>query len=251
MPASPRPLRRSARSRPRRVVPDTAEPLPLVEFVLDGVESDDWVTETLTSQGAAFRLLACRPADRGRRRLLRLFEVQTGPDGLEPLLRRLRSRLSERDLSVAEMAKSRALLRVSVPMPAGCGAAFDQGDLCIGCRFLGKAFGTRLSTWRVLVPRLVDARRLLSAAEPKGGPRPTLVRAGAYRRRWGLTGRQERALELAFRLGYFDYPRKISLATLAGHLGVGRSTALELLRKATTKLAADRFLAGPSIGPSP
>jgi predicted DNA binding protein len=75
-----------------------------------------------------------------------------------------------------------------------------------------------------------------------------LLRAGAYRREWGLTGRQERALRVAFQIGYFDYPRKASLATLAGRLGVSRSTALELLRKGTTKLAAQRFFGEPSLG---
>jgi predicted DNA binding protein len=52
---------------------------------------------------------------------------------------------------------------------------------------------------------------------------------------------------VAYELGFFGYPRKVSLSTLAARLGVGRSTALELLRKATEKLAAQRFLAEPPV----
>jgi hypothetical protein len=223
----------------------------MVEIVLSGVGGDDWVTETLRSQGVAFRLLACRPADRGRRRLLRFFEVQTNGEGIAPVIRRLRSRLGARDIATASLGPDRALLRVSVPIPAVCSAAFDLGDFCISCPFLGGDEGTGSASWKVLVPQIVDARRLLKAAARSGGPRPSLVRAGAYRRRWGLTGRQERALRMAFQLGYFDYPRKASLSTLATRLGVGRSTALELLRKATTKLAAQRFLAEPPVDRPP
>jgi hypothetical protein len=236
---------------PGRATPETHEPLPMVEIVLTGVDGEDWVTETLRSQGVAFRLLACRPADRGRHRLLRLFEVQTDGAGLAPLIRRLRARLSARDIAAASLGADRALVRVSIPMPAGCSAAFDLGDFCISCPFLGADDGTGSVTWKVLVPQIGDARRLLRASARAGAPRPSLVRAGAYRRRWGLTGRQERALRVAFQLGYFDYPRKASLSTLATRLGVGRSTALELLRKATTKLAAQRFLAEPPVDRPP
>jgi len=236
----------SLRKTRRRSGLDGADPLPMVEIVLNGVEGDDWVTDTLRSHGVAFRLLGCRPADRGRRRLVRLFEVETDSSGIGPVVHRLRARVAARDIAVASLGRDRALVRVAVPMPSICSAAFDRGDFCISCPFLGTAGPGGLTAWSVLVPQIADARRLLTASTRKGTPRPTLVRAGAYRKRWGLTGRQETALRLAFELGYFDYPRKVSLSAIAGRLGVGRSTALELLRKASTKLAAQRFQTEPA-----
>jgi HTH DNA binding domain len=241
----------SGRTRPRRTAPVPYEPLPMVEIVLDGVDSDDWITETLRSQGVSFRLLACRPTDRGRRRLLRLFEIQTNGEGIGSLVQELRARLTARDIAATSLGPDRALLRVAVPMPAVCAAAFDMGDFCITCPFLEKEDGKGSASWNLLVPQIGDARWLLKASARRGGSRPSLVRAGAYRRRWGLTGRQERALRIAFQLGYFDYPRKASLSTVASRLEVSRSTALELLRKATTKLAAQRFLAEPPVDQSP
>lgn len=229
----------------------TDEPSPMVEIVLDGVANDDWVVEMLRSQGATFRLLACRPADRERRRLLRFFEIQTDGPAILPVLRRLRARLPGRDLIVASLGPDRAIVRVTGPMPLLCSAAFDLGDFCIRCPFLGRDDGTGSVTWNVLVPQIGDARRLLKASSRQGEARPSLVRAGAYRRRWGLTARQERALRVAYQIGYFEYPRKASLSTLASRLGVSRSTALELLRKATTKLAAQRFLAEPPVDQLP
>jgi len=232
------------RSRPPAA---TDEPGPIVEIVLTEVDTTDWVTETLSSLGASFRLLACRPTDRGRHRLLRLFELRTGPEGIGSVVRRLRSQLASRDLAISTLGSDRALLRVSVPMPPTCAAAFDLGDFCVTCPFSAKEDATKGGTWKVLVPQIVDARRLLSASARPAGPRPRLARAGAYRRAWGLTERQERALRTAFRIGYFEYPRRASLATLASRLGVSRSTALELLRKGTTKLAAQRFFEEPAL----
>jgi len=223
----------------------------MVEVVLSGVSNDDWVTETLRSHGVAFRLLACRPADRGRRRLLRLFEIETNGGGIGPIVRGLRGRVAARDISTAGVGPDRTLLRVAVPMPANCSTAFDLGDFCLSCPYLHGPEPLDSATWKVLVPRIGDARRLLRASLRPGRSRPTLTRAGAYRRRWGLTGRQERALRLAFQLGYFDYPRRAPLSEVAAGLGVGRSTALELLRKATSKLAGQRFQAQPPFDRPP
>jgi len=247
MPKSPARRLRSPRKGGRAERWESDEPPPMVEVELDGVSGDDRVAETLRSHGVAFRLLACRPADKGRRRLLRLFEIQADGEGSASAIHRLRAELPGRDLAVAHLGPDRAILRVTGPMPALCAAAFDLGDFCIRCPFLGGEDGAGSVSWKLLVPRIGDARRLLEAAAPAGGTRPTLVRAGAYRRRWGLTSRQERALRVAYQIGYFDYPRRATLSALAARLGVGRSTALELLRKATTKLAAQRFLAEPPV----
>lgn len=220
----------------------------MVEVVLGGLDGLDWVTEALGSEGVSFRLLACRPSDRGRRRLLRLFEVRTNGGGLDPVVRRLRDRVSFRDLGISNLGPDRALLRVASPMPKICAAALELGDFCISCPFLGPEGGKEGTSWNVLVPEIADARRLLSASIGDGAAHASLVRAGAYRRRWGLTARQEHAVRTALRLGYFDYPRRSSLGRVAAELGVGRSTTLELLRRASAKIAGERFRAEPLLG---
>ena len=230
---------------------EPADPLPMVEVVLGGLDGEDWVTDALRLEGMNFRLLACRPTDRGRKRLLRLFEVRTNGEGLTPVVRRLRARLSPRDVGISSFGPDRALLRVASPMPAICSAAFDLGDFCITCPFLRPEEGKDGTSWNVLVPEIADARRLLIASMEHGTPRASLVRAGAYRRRWGLTARQESAVRTALRLGYFDYPRRTSLSAVAAALGVGRSTTLELLRRATAKIASERFRAEPLLGRLP
>jgi AraC-like DNA-binding protein len=51
-----------------------------------------------------------------------------------------------------------------------------------------------------------------------------------------LTYKQELALVYAYLMGYYQFPRKISLKELAGKLGLSVSTLAELLRKAESKV---------------
>lgn len=51
-----------------------------------------------------------------------------------------------------------------------------------------------------------------------------------------LTDRQQQVLERAFRAGYFEVPRDCTLADVAAGLGVDKSTASEILRRAQARL---------------
>ncbi len=57
----------------------------------------------------------------------------------------------------------------------------------------------------------------------------------------GLTERQEQVLYLAYRLGYFDYPRRASLKDLGRILGIKESTLSEILRRAMKNLISKYF----------
>lgn len=58
-----------------------------------------------------------------------------------------------------------------------------------------------------------------------------------------LTSRQEEVLEAALRDGYLAVPRACTLEELAGDLGVDKSTASGVLRRAQARLA-ERYVAG-------
>ena len=69
----------------------------------------------------------------------------------------------------------------------------------------------------------------------------TVTRVGRYRGPRELTPRQERAVDVAYRIGYLGHPRRASLKDLARVLGVNRSTALEIVRRGLLKLAAQHY----------
>lgn len=56
-----------------------------------------------------------------------------------------------------------------------------------------------------------------------------------------LTEKQERLLWLAFKSGFFDYPRRIEARELAAKLGVKPSTFSEICRRALKRLVENHF----------
>jgi predicted DNA binding protein len=56
-----------------------------------------------------------------------------------------------------------------------------------------------------------------------------------------LTKKQRELLEIAYRKGFFDVPRRVTLGQLAEELGVSRSTLMESLRRAEARIMRERF----------
>jgi predicted DNA binding protein len=59
------------------------------------------------------------------------------------------------------------------------------------------------------------------------------------KRGFGLTPRRLKAVQLAFAEGYYDFPRRVSLATLAEQLGCSPSTLDETLRRGEKVMLRD------------
>jgi len=66
-----------------------------------------------------------------------------------------------------------------------------------------------------------------------------------YTRRYGkgriLTDRQEQVLYLAYKMGFFDFPRKTSLKELSEILGIKEATLSEILRRGVKKVIQEYF----------
>ena len=56
-----------------------------------------------------------------------------------------------------------------------------------------------------------------------------------------LTEKQERILWLALKMGFFSYPRKITMLELSKRAGVGLSTISEIIRRGTRRLVEEHF----------
>ena len=56
-----------------------------------------------------------------------------------------------------------------------------------------------------------------------------------------LTEKQERVLWLALKMGFFEYPRKLTMLQLSKRLGIGLSSLSEILRRGLRRLLEDHF----------
>jgi predicted DNA binding protein len=62
--------------------------------------------------------------------------------------------------------------------------------------------------------------------------------------RFGLTEEQQDTLEAAFKRGYFDVPRKITLTDLAGELGISHQALSERLRRGEKSVLKNTVIIG-------
>jgi len=233
----PRPVAAPARPRTLPHAEGRNRVPSLVEVHLASRRGGQPLSELLRREGAEARLVACRLVDRPPRSLLRWLDVTVPPERRERLLAGLRRR--GHGLIAAPVGPNRFLLRLRDRAPAACLATHRSGGICVRCPLVDQADG---DGWRVVVPCGKSARRLLRALPSAGPGDPGIARLGPYRSSATLTPRQERALRVAFELGYFAYPRRGTLGDVARALGAGRSTTLEVLRRATGKLARERYL---------
>jgi predicted DNA binding protein len=90
-------------------------------------------------------------------------------------------------------------------------------------------------TWQVLVSKPDDLRELTSRLQ-KQGVGAKVKSISQVNQEELLTGRQKEILATAISLGYYDFPRKISLTALSDKVGIRPSTLSEVLRSAERKI---------------
>ncbi len=224
----------------------------LVEVTLDLPTPADWLANLPLGGSTMVRVLICRPNGRKRPRMLRVLEVVAPPTELSDLTQELDRRVRGSSLALLPMGSNRLLVRMETPQTPVCAGSFRSGAYCLECPYFpsepGSANGERRGSWVLPsagVPTLMRALR-----GPGASPAPRVVRIGRYRERDRLTSRQDEALHLAHRMGFFEVPRKADLGALSQALGVSRATAMELVRRGLRSLTT-RWSEGTGGPPTP
>jgi len=92
-----------------------------------------------------------------------------------------------------------------------------------------------------VTPSFEAFKRILSTLEDRG-LQPKILELGQFKPRGKiLTEKQERALWFAVKMGFFDYPRKITMEELSHRLGVSLSTLSEVSRRGIRRLLQNHF----------
>jgi predicted DNA binding protein len=91
--------------------------------------------------------------------------------------------------------------------------------------------------WSVIAPNLAALRNLVSNAEELGCT-VQVKKISVIRTASELTAAQERVMQMAFDLGYFDVPKRITLDKLARRLEIPKATLDVMLKRAQRKLVA-------------
>jgi predicted DNA binding protein len=193
-----------------------------------------WVAELTREYGATVNILEQKPL--AGNVLESLVEIDPGTAELGVILDRLRRNRYIDNVDASAPARGKILATLKVRECHACFALAESG-----C-FLTAATATEEGglEWHVVSPDRSAIDRLVRTLRGRQLPidLASIHTLGAPHM---LTSRQDRVLSLAYKLGYFEFPKKISLTALAKKLSISKSTLSEILRLGEQKVLHSYF----------
>lgn len=206
----------------------------MIEAVLRVTLPCSWVTEVTGTHGATVNVVDQKPI--GEHRLQSLVEIDPGEADPSAVVETLRRNRFIHGVEAIVPRKGKILATLQVDQCHACHALANSECFLTDAT----ATGPGGLEWRILAPERVAAETLVKTLRDRG----LQVEVAAIKSVKGsgsLTERQDRVLSLAFRLGYFEFPKKINLSDLARKLGVSKSTLSEILRTGEEKILHSYF----------
>lgn len=200
----------------------------MIEAVLRISLPCSWVTE-LTARGAVLNIVEQKPAEDGF--LYVLAEIDPAEKDPRDFVETLRRNPYVASLETIVPAKGKILATLLVRDCHACTTLANSE-----C-FLSDATATEVGVleWRILAPTREAVKSLVGELRDRGLA-IELAALRAAKGRGSLTDRQDQVLSLAYKLGYFEFPKKIKLSDLAKKLRVAKSTLSEILRTGEEKI---------------
>jgi predicted DNA binding protein len=188
-----------------------------------------WVTLLTVRYGAVVEVVEQKPLGNG---LLQSF-VEIDPRGADPgeIERALRENADVADVQAIVQPRGRILATLQVRECHACQVLADSDCFLTDANATGEG-GLE---WHVLAPERSSVKGLVATLEGKGLA-VELTGVRSVKAAGVLTSRQDAVIRLAYKLGYFQYPKKINLTALAKKLGVAKSTLSETLRAGEGKI---------------
>jgi len=175
-----------------------------------------------------------------------LLDIASAEKHVDLVVKDLKAKGVFKRIDVGESGSaSRAICAAVRDVPPICGAVIDSGAFCLDCPYCTSDGDGK---WRVVVRDSAQLHSLLRTLEANGIHAPI---AGICDARGSdqLTPRQREVFARAISLGFFEFPRRVSLTQLSEALGVKPSTLSQLLRAAERKVIA-KYASDMKIGPS-
>jgi predicted DNA binding protein len=118
-----------------------------------------------------------------------------------------------------------------------CNTIFANSSFLVSARHVK---GYKI-VYSFVTPNTDTFREIASAFEVQG-IKFKVLEAGRFKSRsMTLTEKQERVLWLALKMGFFEYPRRLTMLQLSKRLGIGLSSLSEILRRGLRRLLEDYF----------
>jgi hypothetical protein len=186
--------------------------------------------QVANENGVRLTVTDCRAFNRKGMSLL--LQLEGNHWAMQRAVKSLRKQKGVRELYDSGVNGNRTLCLTVLDRPFLCDASMATGVVCMQCPYNEAEVNP---TWQVLVSKPDDIRELTSRLQ-KQGVGAKIKSISQVNQEELLTGRQKEILATAISLGYFDFPRKISLTALSDKVGIRPSTLSEVLRSAERKI---------------
>ncbi|MEW5748632.1 MAG: helix-turn-helix domain-containing protein [Candidatus Thermoplasmatota archaeon] len=195
----------------------------------------NWIGCLTSSCDLSVRILKCVPKNgTGGQSLL---QIDTDPGvSQEELVERIRGIEPNCNVQLTAAGPGRHIGTVELERCAACRLMADSG--CFMDSASNREGG--MMQWNVIAPNAAALRDLVSKVRDLGC-QIEVEKISVLRTASELTVAQERVLQMAFELGYFEIPKKITLDKLAKRLEISKATLDVMLRRAQRKLVASHI----------
>ena len=207
--------------------------MELIEATIIARGHQKWIDAVTSGYRAKIKLFHSKPSGR-RDEVLQLFEITVDQRLKDKMLTHLVNSGEISELEVTESSHGRVfgLIRAKGVImrcisESDCFLTSASGEY--GAPIAWKVLGTKHSLGK-LMARLKNRKISYKVSD-----------IAVVRKKKVLTMRQEWLLRSAFEHGYFDYPKRIRIRSLASQLGVTAPTLHESLRKTQRRLIEEHF----------
>jgi predicted DNA binding protein len=160
--------------------------------------------------------------------------VEIEGKGTSDMIAELKSRQEVKRVYFAKSTPSKTVVMLILGAPLLCDVSRNSNAFCVSCPYNSSSVDGALE-WNFLVKDTNDMARVMDTLQFRGAVADVRRITDALKEDV-LTARQNEILLAAFKLGYFDFPRKKGVTELAKELSIKASTLSEILRKAESKI---------------
>ena len=207
----------------------------MIQVTLRLKVSGAWYSDIFAKFETPIKILECKN-QRGTDGCSNLIEIMDSKDQLGEIITELNQHPHVTDVDFSPSRKGFAIGAIKTNQCYSCAALHNTDCFLTSYTIVNKDE----AEWKLITPTEKSVVKLIDRLK-KDGMEVKLISKVHLDPDMLLTARQEKIMNVAYKRGYFDYPKRINIRELARIFEVSISTMSEILRKGEKKIIGKYF----------